>query len=135
MGSTYKTLLILGAAAVVACSSKSDPQISIPDAGPGMVNSPGSTTTHDFTSVSAGVWHTCGLKTDGTIVCWGVNNFGESTPPPGTFTAVSAGEFFSCGLKTDGTIACWGDNTFKDATPPSGTFSYLSAASGAGSPA
>ena len=25
----------------------------------------------NFTAVSAGYWHSCGLRTDGTIVCWG----------------------------------------------------------------
>ena len=36
--------------------------------------------------------HTCGLKTDGTLACWGDNGFGQSTPPAGTFTQVAAGD-------------------------------------------
>ena len=34
--------------------------------------------------------HSCGLRTDGTIVCWGLNRDGRADPPDGNFTAVSA---------------------------------------------
>ena len=44
-----------------------------------------------FTQVSAGMYHTCGVRTDGTLACWGNNNSGQATPPGGTFTQVSAG--------------------------------------------
>jgi alpha-tubulin suppressor-like RCC1 family protein len=40
---------------------------------------------------SAGDDHTCGLKVDGTLACWGNNDVGEIAPPAGTFTQVSAG--------------------------------------------
>jgi alpha-tubulin suppressor-like RCC1 family protein len=58
--------------------------------------------------VSSGGWHTCEVKTDGTIACWGFNASGQSTPPTGTFDSVSAGYLYTCGVKTDGTVACWG---------------------------
>ena len=35
--------------------------------------------------------HSCGLRTDGTITCWGRNNFGEATAPAGQYSAVTAG--------------------------------------------
>ena len=41
--------------------------------------------------VTAGIYHTCGLKTDGTLACWGDNSDGQSTPPAGTFTQVAGG--------------------------------------------
>ena len=28
-------------------------------------------------SISAGEYHTCGLKSDGTLACWGSNGFGQ----------------------------------------------------------
>jgi hypothetical protein len=31
--------------------------------------------------VSAGWAHTCGVMSDDIIVCWGKNNYGQSTPP------------------------------------------------------
>ena len=33
-----------------------------------------------FTSVSAGQYFTCGVKTDHTIAYWGDNTYGQSTP-------------------------------------------------------
>jgi Ca2+-binding RTX toxin-like protein len=44
------------------------------------------------TSISAGFGHTCGIRTDGTLACWGRNLEGQASPPAGTFTAVSADE-------------------------------------------
>ncbi len=44
-----------------------------------------------FASVSAGAYHTCGVRTDGTIACWGDNDYGQAAPPGGIFTSVSAG--------------------------------------------
>jgi alpha-tubulin suppressor-like RCC1 family protein len=34
-------------------------------------------------SVSAGYFHTCGVRTDRTIVCWGVDTYGQASMPPG----------------------------------------------------
>ncbi|HXE99954.1 MAG TPA: RCC1 domain-containing protein, partial [Solirubrobacterales bacterium] len=36
-------------------------------------------------SVDAGGQHTCGIKTDGTVACWGLDTDGQATPPAGTF--------------------------------------------------
>jgi hypothetical protein len=59
-----------------------------------------------FTSVSAGQNIVCGVKTDGTIACWGTVD--SSEVPAGTFTSVSVGRDGDvCGVKTDGTVACW----------------------------
>ena len=40
-------------------------------------------------SVDAGEQHTCGLRTNGTIACWGSDGFGQATPPAGQFAALS----------------------------------------------
>ncbi len=89
-----------------------------------------------FTQVSAGIDHTCGVRSNGILTCWGAGktvatdglNYGQSILPAGTFTQVSAGLDFTCGLlKSDGTIACWGDNSYGQSTPPSGTFTQISA--------
>ncbi|MGB6895914.1 MAG: RCC1 domain-containing protein, partial [Dehalococcoidia bacterium] len=69
----------------------------------------------------------CGVKTDGTLACWGRNDYGQATPPAGTFSQVSAGGFHNCGVKTDGTLACWGSNSDGQATPPAGTIVIMKA--------
>ena len=78
-------------------------------------------------TISAGYQHTCGLKSDGTLACWGYNGFGQVAPPDGTFTQVAAGAEHTCGLKTDGTLACWGVNNDGQSAPPAGTFTQVAA--------
>jgi len=84
-----------------------------------------------FASASAGAFHTCGLRTDGTVDCWGFNENGETDAPSGSFAAVSGGFTHTCGIRTDGTIACWGnppdDGSFGQAIPPSGAFVAVTA--------
>ena len=78
-------------------------------------------------TVSGGEVYTCGLRTDGTLACWGVNSYGQATPPAGTFSQVSAGGAHTCGIQTGGTLACWGRNNYGQATPPAGTYVQVSA--------
>ncbi len=56
--------------------------------------------------------HSLGLKEDGSIVGWGVNDYGSaSIPSPNTgFVAVAGGGDHSLGLKEDGSIVAWGWN-------------------------
>jgi hypothetical protein len=81
-----------------------------------------------FASVSAGSSFTCGVKTDGTLACWGMDGVGQTTPPSGTFVSVSVGSCaHACGVRTNGTIACWGSNGSNASKPPTGTFTYVGA--------
>ena len=80
-----------------------------------------------FVSVSAGLSHTCGVRTDGAVACWGDDLFGEFMPPSGEFSSVSAGFTHTCGVTTDRAVVCWGDDLLGEATPPSGTFASVSA--------
>ena len=70
--------------------------------------------------LSAGGEHTCALKADRRVVCWGDNTYGQSTPPAnlGVVRSVSAGDFLTCAVKADGSVACWGDNFNGRSTPP-----------------
>ena len=77
--------------------------------------------------------HTCALRTDATITCWGSNFYGEGDAPSGAFTAISAGSWHTCALRTDATITCSGINTndqgvqVGQAVAPEGTFTAISA--------
>lgn len=63
-----------------------------------------------FSAVSIGSFDiTCGLKTDGSALCWGF-----SYPDPdviamaGPWRSVAAGGDFACGIHMDGRLQCWG---------------------------
>ena len=61
-----------------------------------------------FSQISVGT-HSCGVRPDGEVQCWGDNSTGQSTPPTGaTFKQVSVGSAFSCGITTSNAIDCWG---------------------------
>ncbi len=64
-----------------------------------------------FTKIAAGIFHTCGITTAGTMVCWGYNGDGQQESPVGTFTQLAAGEYHTCALHTDTTVVCWGKNS------------------------
>src|SRR5215471_18249833 len=63
-----------------------------------------------FTAVAAGGWYSLSLKPDGTVVAWGVDNYGQVDVPGGLsgVTALAAGPFHSLALKSDGTVVAWG---------------------------
>jgi hypothetical protein len=70
--------------------------------------------------MSAGGFHTCAVRTDGTVVCWGDNTYGQAIAPLGltSVTQVTTGDLHTCALKTDGTVVCWGANGNRQATVP-----------------
>ena len=74
-----------------------------------------------FVSVSDGGWHSCGVRTDGTIACWGENDWNQAAAPGGRFNSVAAGGWHTCALRTDATVDCWGLN---DIGTPRDDFPY-----------
>jgi alpha-tubulin suppressor-like RCC1 family protein len=77
---------------------------------------------NDWVQMSTGSNHTCAVRADGTLWCWGKNSSGQlglgddtSRPSPAQvgeakdWTAVSAGENHTCGVRR-GELWCWGDN-------------------------
>ena len=80
-------------------------------------------TSVEFSWVSGGASHTCGVTTTGAAYCWGSNDRGQlgdntridrsvPTAVSGgfTFASVSAGYNHSCGVTTTGAAYCWGNN-------------------------
>ncbi|MBI2614499.1 MAG: hypothetical protein HYW52_02230, partial [Gemmatimonadetes bacterium] len=105
-------------------------------------------------SISSGIDHTCAVRSDGTVDCWGFNRFGQlgngttvTTSSPVrvsssvTFVSVSAGAWHTCAVPSSGKAWCWGLNnvgqlgngtTTSSSTPVQftadfGTFSSVSA--------
>ena len=93
-------------------------------------------TTHVFglgagsgtVAIAAGETHTCALKTDQSVYCWGGNGdgaLGDSTTidhvvplPVATLGAgsgavdISAGRNYSCATRNEGSLLCWGRNSY-----------------------
>ncbi len=88
---------------------------------------------HKAKAISAGRVHTCAIRDDGNVVCWGYGGdgrlgYGNSTGvgdggsgdpsvasagtvdlgPGHTAKAISAGETHTCAILDDGTVRCWG---------------------------
>ena len=62
----------------------------------------------EFTTLGAGHWATCGLRTDRTITCWQWHPAPlRFSPPTGRYTTLTARGEFYCAIGTDRTITCW----------------------------
>jgi alpha-tubulin suppressor-like RCC1 family protein len=75
----------------------------------------------DWVAISCGWYHSCGLKSDGSIECWGCEtpgtgsdlfilyDRGQCDPPEGTFTQLgSSWGQEACAIREDGVTLCWG---------------------------
>ncbi|HZD60824.1 MAG TPA: RCC1 repeat-containing protein, partial [Anaerolineae bacterium] len=75
--------------------------------------------------IAAGARHSLALKSDGTVLAWGRNDYGQlgnetttssSTPVQVSgltnVTTVTAGWWHSLALELDGTVWAWGDNRY-----------------------
>ena len=80
-----------------------------------------------LTQVALSHSHACGLRPDGSVVCWGSADPATLTPPEGVrFRQLSAGSVGTCGIvDEDSSIVCWGMPSYLDA-PPTGRFQQVS---------
>lgn len=82
-------------------------------------------TTTPAIAIAAGRSHTCALRADSTVVCWGKAGSGalgdgtaagtRTLPGPSVVglsnvTAIAAGDQFTCALRAGGAVSCWGRN-------------------------
>ena len=60
--------------------------------------------------VSAGDDHTCAVRANGQLVCFGHRQYEKCDVPAklGPVLAVAAGSFHTCAVKTDGQLICFG---------------------------
>ena len=93
-------LTMLLAAGLAACDSTATRPMPPPPtpAGPAV-------------DVDAGWWKSCSVRTDGRIVCWGLNANGSDAQGPldADFQSVSVGYEHACAIRNNGDLACWSD--------------------------
>jgi alpha-tubulin suppressor-like RCC1 family protein len=93
-------------------------------------------------AVAAGYYHSLALKSDGTVVAWGVSvpsssynsyNYGQTNVPAelANVVAIAAGDYFSMALRGDGTVVTWGSVNYT----PSGLTDVVAIAAGGGNAA
>jgi len=77
-------------------------------------------------AITAGDFHTCAILDDGSVSCWGANEYGRlgdgtttlrNTPTQTsslgadrTAVAITAGDSHTCAILDDGSVSCWGFN-------------------------
>ena len=63
-------------------------------------------------AVACGAYHTCVVRRDGRLVCFGRNGVGQCTVPSDIerVVAVSAGAYHTCVITGDGRLVCFGGN-------------------------
>lgn len=99
----------------------------------------------EWTQVAAGERHTCAIKADGTLWCWGDNRYGAVAAPEettfagsprqvgtATWRQVSTRYHTTCGIQTAGSLWCWGLNSAGEAADTGISFLYEPFAVGGG---
>ena len=77
-------------------------------------------------AISIGEYHSCGIKINGDLFCWGMNDYGQATPPSGhkwSEVIVLDGIFegyATCGINLEKKVYCWGNNKYGSLNIPEG---------------
>ena len=62
-----------------------------------------------FIAIASGYAHSCGIREDLSLTCWGAENFAKAYPEDERFVSVDIGSLITCGIREDGIAVCWGD--------------------------
>ena len=126
-----KQTVVLGVFLLIACSesAKSPTDLLAPRSARTDVTATGSTLTSVAGALDAGTDHTCALRQNGTMECWGRSPYGQlNVPPSEVVTQVSAGFATTCAIRPDASIGCWGsDGSGQTNVPTTGAYTQVSA--------
>lgn len=83
----------------------------------------GQSCAQSFTAISTAATHSCSLRSDGALYCWGANDHGQlglgfsvtelHVPVrvgAASWRAIATAESTSCGIQADGSLWCWGED-------------------------
>jgi Regulator of chromosome condensation (RCC1) repeat len=86
-----------------------------------------------FTKVSVFGRFACGIRSNGSLACWGSDDTHGASPPAGSFTQVTVGDNgydgYGCAIRSsDRSLTCWPVSAFPQSmrTPPAGPFRQVS---------
>ncbi len=62
-----------------------------------------------FVSMVGGLTHSCGLRVNGSVLCWGGNEYLQAASPPNLrLVSINSSYNHTCGLQPNGIAVCWG---------------------------
>lgn len=91
---------------------------------PGLPPTPTPVPFDHFVDMVGGLTHSCGLRVNGAVLCWGGNEYLQAAPPPNLrLASISSSYNHTCGLQPDGIAVCWGaeGHSSRTFTPTSST--------------
>jgi hypothetical protein len=83
-------------------------------------------------AIACGWFHSLAIKSNGTVVVWGDNTFGQTNAPAGltNATSIAGGNAHSLSLESNATMVAWGNNYFGQTNFPPGLIQVLAIAAG-----
>ena len=88
---------------------RGEPSSPFSQTGPDGAATPMQPPPMSFASVTSSRSHTCALRSDSAVECWG-RDLQPIPAPAERFASISAGAFHACGVRVDGSLRCWGIN-------------------------